>query len=128
MEAVESVIKGDQKTLVVRRDAAIDYFTKMGVSPERILRALEVKHLDDVTLDHLVDLGGMRAALKTGETSIDQLFPEERAPGPTPETLEEKLKAISKVDPQTGEITEAIKDAAVTGQGFLVKGWAQDRA
>jgi hypothetical protein len=107
LESVESVIKGDQKTLVERRDAAISYFNKMGVQTERVLRALEISHLDDVTLDHLVDLGGMRAALKTGESTLDQLFPEERAAGPTPETLEEKLKAISKVDPVTGEIKES---------------------
>ena len=121
-EAVEAVIRGDQKTLVERRDQAIAYFNKMGVQTERVLKALEVNHLDDITLDHLVDLGGMRAALKTGESTLDQLFPEERAAGPTPETLEEKLKAISKVDPVTGEIKEAVQDAAVTGQGFVKDG------
>ena len=107
LESVEAVIRGDQKTLVERRDSAIAYFQKMGVQTERVLKALEVNHLDDITLDHLVDLGGMRAALKTGESTLDQLFPEERAPGPTPTTLEEKLRTISKVDPVTGEITES---------------------
>jgi hypothetical protein len=38
------------------------------------------------------------------------LFPEERQPGPKPETLDAKLDAISHVDPQTGEITEAMRD------------------
>ena len=105
-EAVEAVIKGDQKTLVERRDAAISYFNKAGVPIERILKALEVSHLDDITLDHLVDLSGMRSALKSGENTLDQLFPEERAPAPKPETLDDKLKALSRVDPQTGEIIE----------------------
>jgi hypothetical protein len=103
-EAVESVIKGDVKTLAVRRDAAIGYFNKAGVPTERVLKALEITHTDDITLEHLVDLQGMRQALKTGETTLDQLFPEERAPGPKPETLDAKLDAISHVDPETGEI------------------------
>ena len=106
LEAVESVVKGDQKTLVERRDAAISYFNKMGVQTERLLKALDVAHVDDISLENLVDLNGMRSALKNNESTLDQLFPEERPPGPKPETLAEKLKAISQVDPRTGEITE----------------------
>jgi hypothetical protein len=121
-EAVEAVIRGDQKTLVERRDAAFSYFNKMGVPTERILKSLSVNHLDDITLDHLVDLGGMRSSLKSGDATLDQLFPEEVQPGPKPETLEDKLKAISRFDPETGEIKEAIQDAAVTGQGFVQDG------
>jgi hypothetical protein len=104
LEAVEGVIRGEQKTLIERRDAAVQYFNKAGVSTERILRSLELQHLDDITLDHLIDLNGMRSALKTGESTLDQLFPEERAPGPKPETLADKLQALSTVDPETGEI------------------------
>jgi hypothetical protein len=128
MEAVEAVIKGDVKTLAERRDAAISYFNKMGVPTERVLRALEVSHLDDLTLEHLVDLNGMRSALKTGETTLDSLFPEERAPGPKPETLEDKLKIMATIDPRTGEVREggpveeALKEAAVTGQAFVKDG------
>jgi hypothetical protein len=107
-EAVESVIKGDQKTLVERRDAAIAYFNKSGIATERVLKALEVAHPDDITLDHLVDLSGMRAALKSGEATLDQLFPVERAPeGPKPETLDEKLQAVSKVQPKAEESAPA---------------------
>ena len=106
-EAVEAVIRGDAKTLVERRDAAVGYFNKVGVPTERILKSLEIAHLDDLTLDHLIDLNGMRAALKTGESTLDQLFPEERAPGPKPETLADKLEMLAKVDPQTGEIKES---------------------
>jgi hypothetical protein len=107
LEAVESVVKGDQKTLVERRDAAISYFNKMGVQTERLLKALDVAHIDDISLENLVDLNGMRSALKNNESTLDQLFPEEHPPGPKPETLAEKLKAISQVDPRTGEITES---------------------
>jgi hypothetical protein len=114
-EAVEAVIKGDQKTLVDRRDNAIAQFNKIGVTTERILKALEINHLDDITLDHLVDLGGMRSALKTGEATLDQLFPEERDLGPKPETTEDKLRALSNIDPQTGEIKNADASAAASG-------------
>jgi hypothetical protein len=121
-EAVEAVIRGDQKTLVERRDSAFSYFNKMGVPSERILKSLNVNHLDDVTFDHLVDLGGMRSSLKSGDATLDQLFPEETPPGPKPETLEDKLRAISNVDPETGEIRAAIQDAADLGQGLVQDG------
>lgn len=136
-EAVEAVIKGDQKTLAVRRDAAIGYFNKAGVPTERVLRALEVKHLDDITLDQLVDLNGMRSAIKSGEATLDQLFPEERAAPPPPESLGDKLRAVAKVDPKTGEINpqtpppqpeyiqraaDALQEAAVIGQAFVKDG------
>ena len=100
-------MRGDQKTLVERRDAAIHYFNKAGVPTERILRSLKVPHLDDITLDHLIDLNGMRSSLRTGEANLDELFPEERAPGPKPETLTDKLELLAKVDPETGEIKES---------------------
>jgi hypothetical protein len=107
LAAVESVIRGDVKTLVERRDAAISYFNKAGVTTDRILKALEVQHLDDISLDNLVDLNGMRSALKTGEASLDTLFPVERDLGPKPENLTEKLQRLSHVDAETGEIKES---------------------
>ena len=122
LEAVESVMRGDVKTLVERRDTAIAYFNKAGVPTERILKALEIAHLDDITLDNLVDLNGMRAALRTGESTLDQLFPEERAPGPKPETLTDKLEMLANVDPVTGEITQAMQDAYNLGTGFVQDG------
>jgi hypothetical protein len=126
-EAVEAVIKGDVKTLAERRDVAIAYFNRAGITTERVLKALEVNHVDDITLEHFANLNGMRSALKTGESTLDQLFPEERAPGPTPQTLDDKLKTIAAVDPKTGEIREsvieeALKEAAVTGQAFVKDG------
>jgi hypothetical protein len=114
LEAVESVMRGDQKTLIERRDAAVSYFNKAGVPTERILTALEVTHLDDITLDHLVDLNGMRSALRTGEATLDQLFPQEKPAGPKPDTLDDKLKALSRVDPETGEIKESAESSPPT--------------
>ena len=122
LDAVESVVRGDIKTLGERRDAALSYFNKLGVPTERILKALEVNHVDDVSLEHLLDLNGMRSAIRTGESTLDQLFPVERDLGPKPETLTEKLQMLSTVDPETGEIKQAIQDAAAGGPGFMQDG------
>ena len=125
LEAVEAVMRGDQKTLIERRDGAIAYFNKAGVPTERILKSLEVGNLDDITLEHLLDLNGMRSALKTGESSLDQLFPVEREPGPAPQTLTDKLQMLSTVDPETGEIKESGAEAAASptpgGAGAVVE-------
>ncbi len=84
-EAVEHVITGDVKTLVVRRDGAIKAFAMFGVKPDQIFEALEVKGLDDITLDHIVTLTGMHSALKSGEETVEVMFgPKLQAVPPAP--------------------------------------------
>ena len=90
--AVEGVIRGDVKTLVERRDRAVAYFAKAGITTERLLKALEVKSVDDVTLDDLVTMQGWRTSLSSGDANLDELFPEERPPGPK----EDKLKLLAE--------------------------------
>lgn len=92
-DAVESVIRGDVKTLVERRDRAMGYFHKAGVPPERVLRALELRAVDDITLEHLVTMQGWRTAIGSGEATAEEIFPEERpAQGPK----EDKLKRLAE--------------------------------
>jgi hypothetical protein len=116
-DAVKSVIRGDQKTLVERRDAAIATFAKAGVTVERVLKALEVAHVDDITLDHLLDMSAMKTAIYSGEATVDQLFPEERAPGPKVETLDDQLKAVANIDPKTGAAKKSDAPAPLTSGG-----------
>jgi len=65
---------GDQHTLAARREGAFAYFAKMGVSQERILAVLGVEGIEDVGLDELAKLTGIKTALKDGDTTIDQAF------------------------------------------------------
>jgi hypothetical protein len=131
-DAVESVLAGDLKTLAERRQLALKTFAAFGVTPERIFKALGVAAIDDVTLEHMGTLTAMRATLKNGEASVEEMFPVEPAlppPGarkPIAAKLDElatkprlgeeevqpkaadnrfyRQKEETRVDPDTGEI------------------------
>lgn len=70
------VVAGDVKTLAVRRDAMLKEFAIMGVTEERLLFAFGLKGKDDITLDHMATLRGFYTALRDGDTTIEEAFPE----------------------------------------------------
>jgi hypothetical protein len=72
--AVEKVIRGDIKTLAERRDRALEAFAQFGVSAEQIFEALGIGGKNDITLDHLTTLTGMRSAIKNGESTVEEMF------------------------------------------------------
>jgi len=140
-DAAKLVAIGDATTLVERRTKAIDYFTKMGVMPERVFAVLGKDGIEDVNLEDLELLTGLKTAIKDGDTTVDQAFPplevkknykgsdkavEPKAAPVNTDTGEVKesepkpaKKAKSKPEPKTpGQFIGAIQDRAV------VYGWS----
>lgn len=74
-EAARRVAIGDATTLVARRAKALDYFAKMGVTPDRVLAMLKKDKPDDINLEDVETMTGLRTALKAGDTTIDEAFP-----------------------------------------------------
>lgn len=110
MEAVERVIRGDEKTLGERRDGAVSYWAKTGVPTDRLLKAIERDSVEAITLDDLVTMTGWRTALKAGETSLDEIFPPER-PAAQAKTLDERLTALGEPSASSNAPAEAAGDA-----------------
>jgi hypothetical protein len=100
-DAVESVIAGDVKTLAERRPMALKAFAAFGVKPEQIFDALGVAGLDDITLDHMATLTGMRSSLKSGESTVEEMFPVKPAPSNRPDlkTSLDKLADVPAEEP-----------------------------
>lgn len=73
-EKTREVAKGTAETLVKRRDKALAYFRELGVKDAQICEVLSVKKVEDIDLDRLSVLTGMRAAIKNGESTIRDLF------------------------------------------------------
>lgn len=73
-QRARSVVAGDFKTLANRRAEAIKQFSVFGVTPEMIFALLQIKGVEDVTLDHFVVLKGVLTAIKEGETTVEQVF------------------------------------------------------
>ena len=90
-EAAEQVIAGDIKTLAERRDKAIKAFAHFGVKPEQIFAVLGVNSIDDITLDNVISLAAMYAALKNGEETVETLF-DPRKVGSTHDVVANPLK------------------------------------
>lgn len=100
---VEKVIAGDVKTLVDRRAEAMKAFAAFGVTPERIFAVLEIRGMDDITLDHMPTLIGMHSALKSGEATVEEMFPVAKPAGEKPKDLNDRLNKLAGDDPEKSQ-------------------------
>lgn len=96
---------GDAKSLSTKRAAALKAFSVYGVTPERIFASLEIGGVEDMTLDHLVQLRGRLTAIKEGEISPEAAFPL-TAEGDQREAHAEAAKAENK-----GEVVDVAPPA-----------------
>ncbi|MEK9737065.1 MAG: hypothetical protein VW239_07070 [Candidatus Nanopelagicales bacterium] len=89
---------GDAKTLDQRRQSMLKTFKdEFQVRPEQLYTALEVKGLEDVTLDHLATALGMLTALRDGEMKVETMFPPKVLPKEsmkTPKGFTEFVEAL----------------------------------
>ncbi len=79
------VIAGDAKTFASRRDDMLKAFMVAGVTPERLCAGIGLKGVQDITLDHIVTLRGVFNAIKEGETTIEEAFPDGGGLGAAPQ-------------------------------------------
>jgi hypothetical protein len=96
--AAKRAAVGDEKTLGVRRDAAIAHFASLGVDKERVLAKLERQGIEDVTLKDLEVLRGLATAIGDGDTTVGEAFalpapatPEAKVEGTKGDQLAEQL-------------------------------------
>jgi len=87
-EEARRVAIGDVKTLANKRAAMLEYFQKMGITPERILARLDKPSVEDLDLNDLAVLKGTATALKEGTTDPESAFPE--VPTEMPDTNGQK--------------------------------------
>ena len=104
------VVVGDSKTLANKRASAITFLAKFGVTEPMILAKFEIKGQEDITLEHLPILRGFATALKEGEATVEDLFPELAKAEAEKRISELKAQATEKkteyVNPETGEISD----------------------
>lgn len=83
--------RGSDIPLAQRIQNAFTYFTKLGVSEERILETLEIHGKDEIGEDHLETLVGLRTAIETHETTVEEAFP-----GRKKEQAEQKAEQLAQ--------------------------------
>ena len=74
--AVRNLLYGTAQSLTRRRAAVEAWIKKLGIDERRVYAALEVGGVLDMNERHLETLTGLRTAIKDGEVSIDEAFPE----------------------------------------------------
>lgn len=80
-EAARKVVAGDSKTLANRRADALAFLQTLGATKEKVFALLDVKGVEDITLEHLAQLRGLAAAIKEGEISVEDAFtPKDETP------------------------------------------------
>lgn len=103
-KAATQVALGKDKSTKDRRNDAIEYAKKFGISEERILAACGVKGLADIGEDELIFLRGLFTAIKDGELAIEDGFPEITEPHVSPAdqakaAIEKKKVEAAKAPP-----------------------------
>jgi hypothetical protein len=73
-EVCKQAAVGDVTTLSTRRANALAWFGKVGISPERLLEHLGVEGIEDVGIEQLETLVGIKTAIRRGDVTPEQAF------------------------------------------------------
>jgi hypothetical protein len=90
---------GDATTLAKRRAAVMGWIGKLGIDIGRVYAALGIKGEEDIGIDQLTTLTGLKTSIKDGETTVDDAFPLpgdlKRAAKPDWEHLEKEPEQVA---------------------------------
>ncbi len=74
--AAKAVALGDASTLAARRDACMGWISKLGIDTKRVFTALGILGPEEIGLEELATLTGLKTAIKDGEVTVDEAFPD----------------------------------------------------
>lgn len=83
-QAVRKLLLGEAKSIETRRKTIAGWIATLGIDAKRVYAALGVEGMNDVGLEEIETLTGLRTAIKDGETTIDEAFPGEALKTPQP--------------------------------------------
>jgi len=106
---VRNVLFGSKAPLDERRKRAIGWVSKLGISTDRIWKALDISDPAMMTGENLEMLAGIKTAIQSSEISIDEAFPAIVTPPDTGgvrsafDALKPKAESTAADDTQTVE-------------------------
>lgn len=116
-EAARQAAVGDVTTLATRRQNALAWFGKVGIAPERIFAQLGVEGIEDIGIEELETLVGIKTAIRKGDVTPEAAFKAEPegVPGHTSKDavadMAAKLAARQKKPEPSTMTTKDIKAA-----------------
>lgn len=81
-ETARKVAIGDAATLEKRRAMVMDWIGKLGIKVERVFAAIDVKGVEEIGLEKLTLLTGIKTSIKDGDVTVDEAFPSEQKTKP----------------------------------------------
>jgi len=103
--AARQVITGSSKPLDQRRAAVQGWILKTGLDEKRVWTALGIASVAELNDDQLIELQGIRTAIKEGEMTIDDAFPAPKASEAFPPVVRNPPspeKEVAPPDPAAG--------------------------
>lgn len=79
-EAARKASLGQGGTITQKRQNALEWFAKTGLSEAQVCEMLGVKGVDDIGEEELITLRGLKTAIKDGETSVEQILRKSGSP------------------------------------------------
>ena len=73
--AAREVAFGKAKTMAERRSLVMEWMKLIGVEADRVFSSLGISGAEELGIEQLENLSGLRTAIKDGETTIDEAFP-----------------------------------------------------
>lgn len=106
-----SVGKGG--TITQKRQKALEWFSKLGVTEAQVFAQLGVRGLDDIGEDQLITLRGMVTAIQSGDASVESMFRKHDVSEGSDELNESLGK--KKADPTKPDLEEMYENIAKPG-------------
>jgi hypothetical protein len=104
-EAAREKARGTAESLPGRRENALKYFIRKGITEEQIIKVLQVVGIENIDLENLATLRGFKNVLEAGEATLDEIFP----------AKDEKDKADTANDTTFNLMQEEIRKAEEKG-------------
>ena len=76
-EEARKVAMGDSLTMATRRAHTLEVMAKFGATQEMVLAKLEVKGVEDITLEMLATIKAALNSIKDGTATVEELFAQE---------------------------------------------------
>ena len=74
--ACKELLFGNQQSISKRRERVLSWLNKLNINIKRVWNALNVAGIDDVGLEELETLTGLKTAIQNNEVTLDEAFPE----------------------------------------------------
>lgn len=102
-QAARTLSIGKGESITVKREDMLKAFAPLGVDKEQIFGLIGVKGLDDVSVDHMIFMGGILNGIREGETTVEKEFALENMANPDqvrpPRPKQSEFARDKKTDP-----------------------------